>query len=444
MASIRFNPRDTKEPSKVRPILAIVTEKGKQILRYSTKISICLDDWNKVKQNVRKSNNDFQAHNAKLSKFQSTLKTLSASLELEGITITKEAVLKVFDLMTAKQRGKVIDNTLIGFFKREITKLPTKLNPTTLRPYDVSTLNKYSRAYDLLLELQEQEKIKFLFQNIDMDFYYKYINFLQGKNLRPNTIGVHHVRVLITILHEAERQGLVVNSAYKDRLFSVPSEKTEKVYLTTKEIERIEKLVFDDSNRHLEHSRDMFLLGCYTGQRHNEFSRFKKEHFESTDDGMVIKIVQSKGNKLTVIPIGSNVIAIMERYNWNLTKTVIEKGVIINQSENTAYTELLENAKEVCKLAGIDNAISVTQRKGSETKTVVRPKYELIGTHTGRRSFATNMYKSGKLQMLDIMQITGHSKVETFLGYICTTKEESANVIRNIQDGIKLEYLKAI
>ena len=47
---------------------------------------------------------------------------------------------------------------------------------------------------------------------------------------------------------------------------------------------------------------------------------------------------------------------------------------------------------------------------------VKKEKYHFITTHTGRRTFATLHYK--KLPHEDIMEVTGHKRISTFLLYI--------------------------
>ena len=61
-------------------------------------------------------------------------------------------------------------------------------------------------------------------------------------------------------------------------------------------------------------------------------------------------------------------------------------------------------------------------------KTETLPKYELISSHTGRRSFATNMYKRG-LPTLMIMSITGHNTEISFLKYIKVRQQEHAQMM---------------
>ena len=56
------------------------------------------------------------------------------------------------------------------------------------------------------------------------------------------------------------------------------------------------------------------------------------------------------------------------------------------------------------------------------------PKYELISSHTCRRSFATNLY--GIIPTMTIMAITGHKSERTFLNYIKVTPAQHAKVLQ--------------
>ena len=80
------------------------------------------------------------------------------------------------------------------------------------------------------------------------------------------------------------------------------------------------------------------------------------------------------------------------------------------------------------ELAGINETITKDTYKSGKAISFKRKKYQLITTHTARRSFATNMYKRGYSPIV-IMSITGHKKESTFLKYIRITNEESVRMI---------------
>ena len=86
--------------------------------------------------------------------------------------------------------------------------------------------------------------------------------------------------------------------------------------------------------------------------------------------------------------------------------------------------------KEIGQIVGIDSQEILVKSKAGKRVTIKEPKYQLISTHTARRSFATNAYKAG-LPTVAIMKITGHTIERQFLKYIKVSKEESAVLIAN-------------
>src|SRR5690606_16224443 len=74
--------------------------------------------------------------------------------------------------------------------------------------------------------------------------------------------------------------------------------------------------------------------------------------------------------------------------------------------------------KELCRLVGITEMIEGAKKnpKTNRKERGIFPKFELVTSHIGRRSFATNHY--GKLPTHMIMLVTGHDTVKQFLDYV--------------------------
>ena len=68
-------------------------------------------------------------------------------------------------------------------------------------------------------------------------------------------------------------------------------------------------------------------------------------------------------------------------------------------------------------MAQIDEPIRLTNYKGNQRIDEVRPKYELIGTHTGRRTFIVNALSRGIAPNV-VMKWTGHSDYKAMKPYI--------------------------
>ncbi len=90
--------------------------------------------------------------------------------------------------------------------------------------------------------------------------------------------------------------------------------------------------------------------------------------------------------------------------------------------------------KEIGKLAGLNELVMgrITEAEIKGKKRGVkklRPKYQYISTHIGRRTFASNHY--GKIPTPIIMRVTGHPKESTFLGYINQTDDSHIDTFLN-------------
>ena len=84
--------------------------------------------------------------------------------------------------------------------------------------------------------------------------------------------------------------------------------------------------------------------------------------------------------------------------------------VITNQKMN-------EYLKELAELAGINEPIRQTYYKGNERIDEVTPKYALLGTHSGRRTFICNALALGIPPQV-VMKWTGHSDYSAMKPYI--------------------------
>ena len=107
--------------------------------------------------------------------------------------------------------------------------------------------------------------------------------------------------------------------------------------------------------------------------------------------------------------------------------------------DNKALPNLTNQAmnrdlKKLCQLAGIDEEIRVTTYKGNVRSDEVHPKYELVGTHTGRRTFIVNALSLG-IPPDVVMKWTGHSDYKAMKPYIDivdSIKAESMTKFNNL------------
>ena len=107
---------------------------------------------------------------------------------------------------------------------------------------------------------------------------------------------------------------------------------------------------------------------------------------------------------------------ILEKYDGKLPEK------LKNQPFNRAI-------KKVCKKAKIKTEETKSITKGGIRQTERLKKWKMVSSHTARRSFATNLYKSG-FPAISIMAVTGHRTERAFLKYIKVTPEEHAELLQ--------------
>lgn len=324
--------------------------------------------------------------------------------------ITKETLRKFLQDRNApaKQTQK---SDFLDYCDNFAASAENRLNPTTGRVIGKGTVREYRRVNSYIQAFAVQKRRRITFADINLDFYGDFVAYLTNEiHASTNTIG-KYIQDIKTIMNAATADGLNTNLQYKSPRFKAISEESENIYLSEKELQILSNY---DFSKHpaLERVRDLFLIGSYTGLRFSDFTRIDKTTIQNGN----INIIQQKTGKKVVIPLHPVVVDIWNRYGEQLPRT------ISNQKFN-------DYIKQACKLAGIDEPITKHFTKSGIKTATTAPKWEYIGAHTARRSFATNLYLSG-FPALSIMQITGHKTEKAFLRYIKVTGEQHANLLR--------------
>jgi integrase len=172
----------------------------------------------------------------------------------------------------------------------------------------------------------------------------------------------------------------------------------------------------------------LFLVGCYTGLRFSDLKNLKKDHIR---DGKINLRVE-KTEKSIVIPVHTIVSQIMKKYKESTPNSL--PPAISNQKMNGYLKEIGIKAK-------IKDPIIINEIKGNMNVETKKFKYELICTHTARRSFATNLYLSN-FPTIEIRMITGHRTESSFLRYIKMEGQQSAS--RLLEHWAKQTKLKKV
>jgi len=296
---------------------------------------------------------------------------------------------------------QVKENVLfVDFINERIEKRTNRVSESTLKN-DITARNS-------LLDFEKEYNATLFTNSISDEFLSDYVMFMQNKGLKQTYIK----RIVGSITQYARRASILgypVNHSFED--FAISDDRPFNVYLTTGDITRI---YYSDHklSRIQRQQKDLFIVGCWTGMRYSDYSKLTKDDFSN---GFIRKTTQKTKTKV-VIPIHDYIKEIFEKYDGN-----ISRGTSIQQFDRII--------KVIMKKIGFTQPISYTVIEGGIPVTHTKPKYELIASHTARRSFATNMYKSGRMKTYQIMACTGHSTEKSFFRYIDIDNEEIANQI---------------
>ena len=283
------------------------------------------------------------------------------------------------------------------------------ISKSTGLPLAKGTLKKYNTGLNCLIAFEKYKGRRILLKAIDYDFYKDFTNYcLTVEGYTRNTTGAN-VKTLKMWLNEANKRGFCNVDVSN---FKAMTNESLNVYLNEAEINKIYKQNFSDNLR-LLNTRDLLIIGVRTGLRVSDFMRLKLTNIE----GDFIEIKTQKTGKTVVIPMHSQIKAIIKRNKGKLPKSISDQ-------------KFNQYVKEVCKVAKIDNLVEGSKQdpKTKRKQFGNYPKYELITSHTCRRSFASNLY--GKINNSVIMGITGHRTEKEFLKYIKITPKQHAQSLQ--------------
>lgn len=298
---------------------------------------------------------------------------------------------------------KVAPLTVLGFIDKFIQNSKTDKSEGTIKVYNTGRKH-------LVDFIKLQGKIDIGFDYIDEDFYNHFVQHLNSIGFAKNTVG-KQIKVLKTFLNAGTERGINKNMFYKCKIFRRVSEDVDKIYLMDSEIQRIYGLDLSD-NKSLESTRDLFVIACYTGLRFSDFSTLRKEHIS---ENYITKTTMKTRAKV-IVPLHPIVREILKRNGNDIPK---------------AYTNAHANShlKEIAQMANLNTDVEIVKTIGGKIVKQLFKKWELVTTHTGRRSFATNCYLAG-LPAISIMKLTSHKSEAVFLKYICVSELENAEHIQ--------------
>lgn len=269
------------------------------------------------------------------------------------------------------------------------------LNKRTKEPLAKGTIKAMNTSSHYLEKFAKVSKVSF--SGINSAFFDRFVIFKRSIGIGQNTIAksVKHFKI---ILAHAKAAG-VHDNGFKD--YSVQSVKAQKIRLTPAEVEAIIKVDLTDAPGLIdEHER--FQVAYNLILRFGDTVSISEKNIVTKNKRRFLSAFTEKTRKEILLPIKPAVYKILKKNGFKIKA--------INSVSN-------ENLKKLGMKAKINSNVTITEYKNGIKVETVYKKYQLMETHTTRRSAARNLFDAG-LDPFILQVLGGWKSQKQMLEYI--------------------------
>lgn len=321
-----------------------------------------------------------------------------------------------------KQEDEKKNTTPLEYFHRVVDEMPKKVIRRTSKIIEDKTVGHHRivlKRFERFIAYKHWVASSFSIFNknfeADMEHW-----MLSVEEYSANTVAATF-SVMKIWLKQAEEEGLITDKSFHS--WKSKGTDVQHIYLNEEELKAIYNLNFEEilklhPNAKYEETRDIFILAAHIGIRYGDLSSLNKSNWDLVN--RTVEVHTHKTGATVLVPLTPTVIEIYNKY----------KGKFPIPREKGKFNAQLQ---KIGRLAGIDQTIYIKKNVGGKVVIEEKKKYELISSHTARRSFATNLYLRCKDAHL-VMNFTGHTTEDNFKKYICIDKKEYADMAREYFD----------
>ena len=399
------------------PIRMRVNFASKRI-EFTTGYRIDSAKWDAAKQRVKngcsnKLKQSASEINVSLLEYYTEIQSIFKRFEVEDVMPTPEQIKEVFNALRKpvseepKPKKEALSCDFFQVFDDFVEDCGRQNNWTD------STFEKFAAVKNHLTNFRGGLTFEF-FDERGLNDYVGYLR--DVKEMRNTTIG-KQLSFLKWFLRWAFKKGVHQNNAYDSYKPKLKSTQKKIIFLTWDELNRLREFKIPFNKQALERVRDVFLFQCFTGLRYSDVFNLRRSDIK----GDHIEVTTVKTSDSLIIELNNHSKAILDKYKDVAFEDDKVLPVITNQKMN-------DYLKELAELAGIDEPVRQTYYRGNERIDEVTPKYALLGTHAGRRTFICNALALGIPPQV-VMKWTGHSDYKAMKPYIDIADDIKANAM---------------
>ena len=387
-------------------------------IEFTTGYRIDSAKWDADKQRVKngcsnKLKQSASEINASLLEYYTEIQSIFKRFEVEDVMPTPEQIKEAFNALhkpvseEPKPKKEALPCDFFQVFDDFVEDCGRQNNWTD------STFEKFAAVKNHLTNFREGLTFEF-FDERGLNDYVDYLR--DVKEMRNTTIG-KQLSFLKWFLRWAFKKGVHQNNAYDSYKPKLKSTQKKIIFLTWDELNRLREFKIPSNKQALERVRDVFLFQCFTGLRYSDVFNLRRSDIK----GDHIEVTTIKTSDSLIIELNNHSKAILDKYKDVAFEDDKVLPVITNQKMN-------DYLKELAEMAGIDEPIRQTYYKGNERIDEVTPKYALLGTNAGRRTFICNALALGIPPQV-VMKWTGHSDYKAMKPYIDIADDIKANAM---------------
>lgn len=398
-----------------------VTLRGQRPLDFPTGHNIDLKDWDADNQCALKSAIGAAVINRTIDEWKAIMNEVFARYELlEKRVPTLGEIKDLFNDMVGrktKTNESLADPNLDLF---QVFDLFTETMGMQ-NQWTKSTFEKFAAIKSHLHDFDPNLS----FPGINESKMQAYLSYLEKKGLRNTTIAKNlaFVRWFLRWAHKKGYYNGDMQDTFKPKLKGTDGNSKEIIYLTQDEIKILENHQFLPMQAALERVRDVFLFCCFTGLRYSDVAKLKRSDIK---DGFIVVVTKKTVDGLR-IELNKHSQAILDKYK----DMKFPKDLALPIISNVKMNARLKILGQVC---GIDEPTRIVYFQGGVRHEEVFPKWALLTTHCGRRTFVVTALQLG-IPSEVIMKWTGHNDFSAMKPYVKIVDELKAKAMSRF-DGL--------
>ncbi len=460
--------RTKKEKGTASVYLRVQKRNPKLNILVCSKVSVDIQQWDKVTQDVAKWNDYCKTQDGR--KVKETLDSISSAIDnlisqgiydkaridevVEDVVFREERERQRIQEEEERQEQERLRQIkeqeeearkadVILFLENFLEGIKNGRIKNGAENYTLNTCKVWSNFLGILKRFIQISP--FTWKDINKALADRFVSFMEKNGYMVTSINKYIICFKAMIQNAMDQElhnNLIALRAFSKKKIQ-ETDKAKEIYLTKAELQALYEMPLEGLK---DKVRDVFLVGCYTCQRFSDYARLEKENFTKTAKGTkVVRIVQEKTGNDVVIPIlNDNLLHIAEKYGYDIPKV---NDVILNRYIKQILKEL---SSTVPSLARKERTLLTMKEREKEKQGlvsferdnkgyVIKPRYELVSSHTARRSGITNLYLSGNFDTYQMMSISGHRDEKTFYEYIKLSSDEVADSIAQKKEEHKNE-----